>query len=129
MMAARHHATRQRQIVRALFIPQPKVATCTPPLRAVRCDPAPAGTLVCEKMREFVTKRALDFGIAKFTQPGIQPHERTPRKREARRGAQPRIPLHPHAPGQRHRAYTAKQSTRFGQQRVLLLGNHFHDDR
>ena len=75
MMTPRDHPARQRQIVRALFIRQPEVAARATPLRAVRCDLAPAHALVREEVREFVTQRALDFRVAKFTQPGIQPHE------------------------------------------------------
>ena len=75
MMAACHHAARQRQVVRALFIRQAEIAARLSPLRAVRCDPASARALVREEVREFVSESALDFRVAEFTQPRIQPHE------------------------------------------------------
>ena len=74
-MTPRDFPTRQREIVRALFIGQTEVAARPPPLGAVWGDPAPARALVCEQVSEFVEKCAPDFGVAKFPQFRIQPHE------------------------------------------------------
>lgn len=129
MMAPRQLTTRQRQVVRALFIPQPEIGASTPPLRAMRRNPPAARALMSEKVREFVAQSTLDFLLPKRPQPRIEPHQGTPWKCQAGRGPQPRIPLDAHPLGQRRGSHAAKQHARIREQRLHWLGIGLHHER
>ena len=70
-MSRAKFATRERQIVAALFIVQAKVDARGAPLTAMCGDAAASGAMMCEQVREFVPQRPVDFGVAKFAQPGV----------------------------------------------------------
>ena len=64
-----YYSPRQREIVAALLIVDPEIPACLLPLRAVRRNAPPPGTMMREKMGKFVTQCAVNFLSAKCGQP------------------------------------------------------------
>lgn len=64
-------ATREREVVRALFISKAEVATCLAPLGAVRLDATSPGAVVGEQMGELVAESAVYFLRAELRKPRV----------------------------------------------------------
>jgi len=62
----------KRQIVAACFIADAKIATSLVPFRSMRQNAAPASPKLREKMRELMTKSAIDFRFSVFSNSWIQ---------------------------------------------------------
>ena len=60
------------QIVAAFFIANAKIAASLAPFRSMRQKAALAGPKLREKMRELMTKRAIDFRFSVFSKSWIQ---------------------------------------------------------
>ena len=60
------------EIVAAFFIADAKIEASLAPFRSMRQNAAPAGPKLREKMRELMTKSAIDFGFSVFSKSWIQ---------------------------------------------------------
>ncbi len=126
MMTPRDFPTRQREVVRSLFIRQSEVRACATPLRTMRGDSASARAFVSEEVGEFVEQRATDFRVAKFTQPRIQPHERAARKCEPGGAAHAGVPFEADPLRECWRTDGTQQRTGFLKEWLPWLGDNFH---
>ena len=59
------------QIMAAFFIANAKIAASLAPFRSMRQNATPAGPKLREKMRELMTKRAIDFRLSVFRESWI----------------------------------------------------------
>lgn len=91
-VAAPHCPGLEWQPVRASLVGDPEIPAGKAPLRAMRCQTAPAVTILSEQVRQFMKKGTGNLLVRNFLQGGIQPDLLTEGDRHTRRGSHPRIP-------------------------------------
>ena len=97
----------------AFFVRDPETAAGLEPFVAMWCDPPPPGPELCEQMRQFMPKRAIDLPDVMIVQTRIQSDGCRAVIGLSRRALQPAVPRYMDSRRQSVRAMPPQQFSRF----------------
>lgn len=100
---------RERETVAAWFARDSEIGAGAAPLRPVRCNPAPPGARLGQKVRQLVTQCAIDFRVPVRAETTVEADARLPVFRVPGGGAQSRRPCNVDLRGERGRTVLKQQ--------------------